>query len=103
MAFCPKCGGEMGDHDAACPKCGYDFPEYTKTFPERRGLEFSAWASYALNIAGIVMLLSALASLLFSIAMLLQGNWLQGLFSGPISFILSIALLIVFLRVEKIK
>ena len=34
MAFCPKCGGPMGQRAAICPACGHDFPEPKR--PPRR-------------------------------------------------------------------
>jgi hypothetical protein len=103
MAFCTKCGGAMGETDATCPKCGYDFPEQTEIYVERKGWEFSETANFVLIIAAAVMLFSCLGSLLFTIAMLLKCEWWHALLSGPASFFVSLAMMIVFLRLGKTK
>jgi hypothetical protein len=103
MAFYTKCGGEMGESDVVCPKCGYHFHKQTEIYVERKGWEFSEGANFFLIIAAAVMLFSCMGSLFFTIAMLVKCAWWHALLSGPASFFVSLAMMIVFLRVGKIK
>jgi hypothetical protein len=99
MAYCPKCSGEMGQKDATCPHCGYDFPTEGN---ERIWLEDSTLADVALMVGAVVAGFSCLGSILYSVVMLCQGQVLQGLVVGPIGFFWSLAMVVVFLRVQKI-
>ncbi len=49
MAFCPKCGREMGTLEAACSSCGYDFPATGDgaTAGTRRGIDLREFAPVA--------------------------------------------------------
>jgi hypothetical protein len=102
MAYCPKCKGEMGEADVVCPHCGYDFPPEPDSSQRRIGLEYSVWADIALIVGAVVAALGCLGSAFYSVAMVLTREYVQGLVVGPTSFFVSLALLVVFVRIQKV-
>lgn len=102
MAYCPKCNGEMGQEDVVCPHCGYDFPPERELEQRRIGIEYSVWADIALAIGTVVAGFSCLGSAIGSLVAVITGQFVQGLVIGPVGFFLSLAMLVVFLRVRKL-
>jgi hypothetical protein len=92
----------MEQRDSVCPHCGYDFPAEPDVVLRRAGIAYSVWADVALMVGGVVAALSAIVSIFYSLAMLIQGNFLQALVVGPVGFFFNLALLVVFLRIQKI-
>jgi hypothetical protein len=87
-------------NDVACPTCGYDFPDGASE--ARRGFEYSTLADFALMIGGLIAGLSSVAALVASVIAIFQGQLWQGLVAGPAAFFSSLAMLVVFLRIQKI-
>jgi hypothetical protein len=102
MAYCPQCRGEMGERDAACPHCGYDFPLRPDRAAIRHGIEYSIWADIALMIGAVVAGLGCLCSVIGSVVAIFQNQLMQGLVFGPIAAFLFLAMLVVFLRIQKL-
>ena len=102
MAYCPKCRGEMQATDPACPHCGYDYVvTAAPTSSAREGFAFSPLADLALIVSSIAAALGAFIAAYFTIAMLVTGDWYQGLVVGPITFFLLLGVFVVFLRVQQ--
>lgn len=102
MAFCPQCAAEMEYRERVCSHCGYDFPADPTPTARRTGIAYSFLADVALIIGGIVSGLSCVAAVLGCITSLLQQQYLQALVVCPVSFFFSLALLVVFLRIQKL-
>jgi hypothetical protein len=98
MAFCPNCKKEMGAREIVCPHCGYDFPDPPRMEQRNRGFEYSVLADIALGVGALVAMIVCVGSVLGSIAALFQGELVHALLTGPISFFLSLAMVVVFLR-----
>jgi hypothetical protein len=78
MAFCPKCGGPLGQRDAVCPACGYDFPE-PKQPPSRMWLHLALIALVVVAVVffrdnPVVAVIIGVSGLLFYLSLLL-GLW----------------------------
>jgi len=101
MAFCPDCKGLMGQTDTVCPHCGHDFPG-DEGDVTGRGLAYSALATIALIIGQIVAGFGCLLSAIGAIVSLSRGDLVAGLIRGPITFFVLLALLVVFVRVQKL-
>jgi hypothetical protein len=102
MAFCPKCNGEMGMMDRVCPKCGYDFPSPKlprEAGPE--GLAFSPLGDIALMVGQVITALQCVIAVLFAVYSLFTLHPIQS-FVSIVSAFLSLALLVVFTRVQDI-
>ncbi|HKB40318.1 MAG TPA: hypothetical protein VKD72_28060 [Gemmataceae bacterium] len=100
MAFCPKCNGEMTATQTACPHCGYDFPPDPAA--HRKGLAWSPLAELALFVGTFAAGLGAVLALAAGIVALTRGEWLIALVVCPIAFLLQVAMLVVFVRVQHI-
>ena|SRR5438309_2159907 len=100
MAFCPRCKREMGTTEAVCPHCGYDFPPVERGY--RKGIAYSRLADVALIVGTIAAGLGCLGSVIGAFVALLRGDWLTGLVLGPLAFFLQMAMLVVFVRVQKL-
>src|SRR5438445_10174190 len=98
MAYCPRCKGVMAATEATCSHCVYDFP----LSEPRTGLAYSRLADVALVVGIVVAGLGSVAAAVGSIVALLHGEWSEGLVVGPIAFFLQLALLVVFVRVQKL-
>jgi len=103
MAFCPKCSKEMGATEKVCPHCGYDFTPCADERRRRTGIEYSFLADIALIVGGIVAAFSCIGSIIYSILMVFALNFWQAFVIGPIIFFLNLAMLVVFLRIQKIS
>ena len=106
IAHCPKCHGEMNVLDVVCPHCGYDFPDPPSAENDpalaRTGIAYSAWAEIALSIGSVAASILCVGSAVGSIVAIFSGQFFQGLVAGPLSFFLSLAMLVVFIRVQKL-
>ena len=100
MAFCPKCKGVLDAAAIACPRCGYDFPPGNPD--PRRGIAFSPIANLALIVGTVAAGLGCGAAVIASIAALINGQWVTALVLGPLAFFLQLAMLVVFVRVQRI-
>ena len=98
MAFCPKCNGVMEAREIVCPHCGYDFPPEPSITQIKRGIEYSALADIALGIGAVAASFVCIGSVLGSLIALVQGQFVNALVYGPISFFLSLAMFVVFIR-----
>jgi hypothetical protein len=94
----------MNSRDVVCPHCGYDFPWPPKPDPmiSRTGIEYSAWADIALSVGIFFAFITCAGAMIGSVFSILSGNFLGGLIGGPISFFLSLAMLVVFRRVQNL-
>jgi hypothetical protein len=101
MAFCPNCKGVIGQTDTVCPHCAHDFPE-DKRDVTGRGLAYSAFATIALIVGQIVTGFGCVFTAIASIGSLSRGDLVEGLIRGPIIFFVLLALLVVFVRVQKL-
>ncbi len=101
MAYCPKCKGEMKAQDTVCSHCGYDFPLEPEPRLKRTGFFYSAWAEIALMAGAIVAAFGCVVWAVASVAAVILGNYLQGLVFYPISFLVSLAMLVVFVRIQN--
>ena len=99
MAYCPQCNGVLDARAVACPQCGYDFPPPAEP---SRGLAYSRLADVALFVGMVVAGLGAAASVVGSVVAMLNGEWLIGLVICPLTFFLKLALLVVFVRVQRV-
>ena len=102
MAYCPKCAAEMEYRDTVCPQCGYDFPAEPVKSLRRTGIAYSVWADVALMVGGVASGLTCVLDLLVGIALLVQRQYFEALIVCPLVFFLSLAMLVVFLRVQKL-
>lgn len=102
MAYCPKCNGEMGQQDAVCPHCGYDFPPEPSLDVKRSGIEYSLWADIALVVGAVIAGLLCFAFAIGSVVSAVAGQFMQGLVIGPVGCLLSLAMLVVFIRVQRL-
>ena len=102
MAYCPKCNGEIGERAKVCRYCGYDFPSEPDPALGRNGIAYSAWAEFALIIGAFVAVLGCLGSVIGSVVAVFSGRLLQGFVFGPVAFFYSLAMLVVFIRIQKL-
>lgn len=102
MAYCPQCKGDMTATAIVCPHCGYDFPDTGETSKgPRTGFAYSPLADIALIVSMIAAVLGACGAALVTIIALVHGQFVYGLFVGPIAFLLQLGMLVVFLRVQQ--
>jgi hypothetical protein len=104
MAFCPECGGTMGQTETVCPQCGYDFPEAGPgklARLKRAGWIYSPIADGVLVVGQIVMGLCGLLSLLGWIVSLAYAPRWESVVAGPIMVLFFLATVIVFARVRE--
>ena len=102
MAYCPQCRGEMGERDVVCPHCGYDFPPRPDRTAIRRGIEYSIWADIALMIGAVVAGLGCLCCIIGSVMAIFLNQLMHGFVVGPIAAFLFLAMLVVFVRIQKL-
>jgi hypothetical protein len=100
MAFCPNCQGVMDAAAVACPHCGYDFPPASAD--PRRGIAYSPLANLALVVGIVAAGLGCAVAVLAAVAALLNGQWSNALVVAPLAFFLQLAMLVVFVRVQRI-
>jgi len=99
MAFCPKCNGEMGMMDRVCPKCGYDFPPANPRESGPEGLAYSPLGDIALMVGQVIAALQCVIAVLFAVYSLFTLHPIRS-FVSIVSAFLSLALLVVFTRVQ---
>lgn len=103
MATCPKCRGKMGQTNVICPNCGYDFPDSGAGWYRGRGFAYSGAANLALVLGQLVCGISCLFAVFAAVVAFANGEVLAALLGGPPSVVMSLALLVVFARVQKIE
>jgi hypothetical protein len=101
MAYCPKCNGPMASDATVCPNCGYDFPAEPLVNAKRIGIEYSAWADVALLVGAFVAALGCIAYAVAFVVLVARAEFIHGLIVAPVAFFLSLAMLVVFLRVRR--
>ena len=105
MAYCPKCNGELDERDVVClvcPHCGYDFPPEPDITQRRSGIAYSAWADFALFVGAVVAALVCVGFAIGSVIAVISARFIDGLLTGPVCFFLSLAMLVVFIRIQKL-
>lgn len=89
-------------HRDRCPHCGYDFPDPDNTpLGQRKGFAYSPLADLALVVSMIAAVLGTCGAVLGTIAAIATGQFIFGLFVGPIAILLQLGMLVVFLRVQQ--
>lgn len=99
MAFCPKCSGVMEGTAILCPHCGYDFPMEPES---RRGIAYSPRANIALIVGIVAAGLGCAGSTIAAIVALVNEQLLTAFFIAPLAFFQQLALLVLFVRVQRI-
>jgi hypothetical protein len=99
MAYCPKCDVPLDTNAVVCPNCGYDFPPGN---PVSRGIAYSPLANLALLIGIIAAGFGCLVTVIATVRALLNAEWGVALVVGPLAFFLQLAMLVVFVRVQRI-
>jgi hypothetical protein len=103
MAFCPNCKREIDATALVCPHCNYDFGQTSDTARERtRGFPYGSLGDTALMISSIAAGIGMLASVFFSVILLLSGDLCSGLFLCPLAFFLCLGMMVVFMRVADL-
>ena len=100
MAFCPKCAGALDVAAVVCPHCGYDFPAGNPH--PRRGIAYSPLANVALIVGIVAAGFGCLMSAIATVYALANAEWLTALIVGPLAFFLQLAMLVVFVRVQRL-
>jgi hypothetical protein len=99
-AFCPRCKGAIGLSERTCPHCGHNFP--LRKPNHEHGIVYSPTADLALVVGTIVAGLGCLASVILSIVLFFRGEFANALILCPLAFFLQLAMLVVFVRVQRI-
>lgn len=103
MAYCLKCKGEMPTTAIECPHCGYDFSESPVTERVPTGFPYSRLSEVALVVASIVAGIGCVLSVLFGLVALWERHdWMTGLVWCPIAFLYQFAMLVVFIRIQRV-
>ena len=103
MAYCPKCKGEMTTTAIECPHCGYNFSESPVTDRIPTGFPYSRLSDVALIVASMVAGFGCVLSVYFSFAALyLERDLMTGLVWCPIAFLYQFAMLVVFIRIQRV-
>jgi hypothetical protein len=95
MAYCPRCNAKIGLKAVRCPECGYDFPSPT---PKKSGIAYSWLADLALFVGCFCASIYCIAILVGIVVKTLQGDFFDAFVTAPLMFFLSLAMLVVFLR-----
>ncbi len=103
MATCPKCRGKMGQTDVICPRCGYDFPDSDAGWTRSRGFAHSRFANLVLVVGQVVAGIGCLFAILAAAVALANGEVLAAMVGGPLGALLSLAMMVVFARVQEIE
>jgi len=99
MAYCPKCAGVLDSGAVVCPHCGYDFPPGSPDL--RRGIADSLLADIALFVGMVAAGFACLVAVIGSVSGLINAEWMTALVYGPLAFFLCLAMLVVFVRVQR--
>ena len=103
MAYCPECNGEMPVTAVECPHCEYRFPATAAEDSNRRpGFEWSPLADIALSVSTVAAVLATLCAFYFGVISLFASNLLDALVVAPISVLILLGIVVVFLRVQKL-
>ena len=101
MAFCPKCKGPVNEPDViVCPNCGYDLP-----LPGGLLMKIASKspADLVLAFAAFFSVLGCFAIGIFFVVYWINQNWLAAFVYCPFAMLMSIANVIVFMRVGKLR
>jgi hypothetical protein len=102
-AVCLACHSRVPGNVLVCPSCGHDFREARHGDEERslppEGFAYSARADGVLFAGRVAALLSCVAISFFFVMAILAGKFIALLF-GPLAFLQSLALYVVFTRVK---
>jgi hypothetical protein len=102
MAFCPECKKEMPTTAIVCPHCGYDFPATSLSNKSARtGFAYSPLADAALIVGMLAATAGAALMGYLSLIALFSGNLRFALIEGPITCLILLSSLVVFLRVQQ--
>jgi len=99
MAYCPKCAGVLDLGAVVCSHCGYDFPPGNPNL--RRGIVYSMLANIALFVGIVAAGFACLLAVITTISGLFNAEWMTALVYGPLAFFLCLAMLVVFVRVQR--
>jgi hypothetical protein len=103
MAYCPKRRAEINAAATVCPHCGYDFPlDGPEPFTPRRDFAHSTLANIALIVGMIAAGFGCAGTVLGLFVSISNGEWFNALVICPIAFFLQLAMLVVFVRVQRI-
>jgi hypothetical protein len=103
MAYCPKCRGVLDAAATVCPHCGYDFPlGGPEPAAPRRDFAHSTLANIALIVGMIAAGFGCAGAVLGFVVSLSNGEWVNAFFVAPLAFFLQLAMLVVFVRVQRI-
>jgi hypothetical protein len=82
-----------------CSHCGYEFPPHDPD--PRRGIAYSRLADMALFVGSLVAGLGSIGAIFTTIFAIINGEWLMA-GQAPIAFFLCLAMLVVFIRVQRL-
>jgi hypothetical protein len=99
-AFCPQCNGAMGMMDRECPHCGFSFPPSMRR--REPGFIYSRMADLALIVGSVASGLGCVGTVISAIGFLLNGNLGTALILCPLAFFIQLAMMVVFIRVQRI-
>jgi hypothetical protein len=103
MAFCPNCRGVVDAAAVVCPHCGYDFPlGGPDPITPRRDLAHSTLANIALIVGIVAAGLGCIAAIVGGIVSLVNGELFTAIVVRPLAFFLQLAMLVVFVRVQRV-
>ena len=103
MAYCPECNGEMPVTAVECPHCEFRFPETAAEDSNRRpGFAWSPLADIALSISTVAAVLATLCAFYYGAISLFTGNLYEALVVAPISVLILLGIVVVFLRVQEL-
>jgi len=92
----------MAQTAIVCENCGYDFPssDITAKF-KKRGFAHSTLADIALMVCSFAVAFGCLTSVMAIFLLTINGHFFHGLVMAPLSFLLQLGMLVVFLRVQE--
>ncbi len=103
MAYCPECNGEMSVTAVECPHCEFRFPETAAADANRRpGFAWSPLADIALSVSTVAAVLATLCAFYLGVISLFAGHLFDGLVVAPISVLVLLGIVVVFLRVQEL-
>jgi len=101
--ICPECGAKLPGNSLTCPECGRNFEEdaVSAASPkrEREGVAYSAWADVALLVGQFTAIVGCALAVFAGIYCLFHLK-IVPLFLSILSFFYSLALYVVFTRVQ---
>jgi hypothetical protein len=103
MAYCPECKGEMPLAAVECPHCEFRCPATAAYDSNRRpGFAWSPLADIALSVSTVAAVLATLCAFYLGVISLFAGNLFDALVVAPISVLILLGIVVVFLRVQEL-